>query len=279
MWILELFKRNKNQKKEEVPVFYRRPIPGRIVVFTSGKGGVGKTTLSTSVAYVLAEAGKKVLLVDLDTGLRNIDILLSVSDKITYNLYDVTEKKIPWQKALVSPVQNLYVLVSDHLREKEAIRKDAFELALYDMASHFDFIILDCPAGIEYGFRLAVSCADEAIVVAGPDMPSLRGAAQVTRILRSKKPCVGVINKVIPELKEKGLCAGKKEAEEILEIPVTAEIPLDNAVVGCAHAGIPIMSVKKESPFKKEVKKFVYDRYSLDTSEMPQKALILQQVV
>jgi len=274
LWILELFKRNKNQKKEEVPVFYRRPIPGRIVVFTSGKGGVGKTTLSTSVAYVLAEAGKKVLLVDLDTGLRNIDILLSVSDKITYNLYDVTEKKVPWQKALVSPVQNLYVLVSDHLREKEAIRKDAFELALYDMASHFDFIILDCPAGIEYGFRLAVACADEAIVVAGPDMPSLRGAAQVTRILRSKKPCVGVINKVIPELKEKGLCAGKKEAEEILEIPVTAEIPLDNAVVGCAHAGIPIMSVKKESPFKKEVKKFVYDRYSLDTSEMPQKVVL-----
>jgi len=229
---------------------------------------VGKTTLSTSVAYVLAEAGKKVLLVDLDTGLRNIDILLSVSDKITYNLYDVTEKKVPWQKALVSPVQNLYVLVSDHLREKEAIRKDAFELALYDMAKHFDFIILDCPAGIEYGFRLAVSCADEAIVVAGPDMPSLRGAAQVTRILRSKKPCVGVINKVIPELKEKGLCAGKKEAEEILEIPVTAEIPLDNAVVGCAHMGVPIMSVKKNSPFRKEVKKFVFDRYNLDVPEM-----------
>jgi septum site-determining protein MinD len=279
LWILELFKRNKNQKKEEVPVFYRRPIPGRIVVFTSGKGGVGKTTLSTSVAYVLAEAGKKVLLVDLDTGLRNIDILLSVSDKITYNLYDVTEKKIPWQKALVSPVQNLYVLVSDHLREKEAIRKDAFELALYDMARHFDFIVLDCPAGIEYGFRLAVACADEAIVVAGPDMPSLRGAAQVTRILRSKKPCVGVVNKVIPELKEKGLCAGKKEAEEILEIPVTAEIPLDNAVVGCAHAGIPIMSVKKESPFKKEVRKFVYDRYSLGVFEKLQKTPVLQQGV
>lgn len=281
MWILELFKRNKDKKqeKEETPVFYRRPVPGRIVVFTSGKGGVGKTTLSTSVAYVLAEAGKKVLLIDLDTGLRNIDILLSVSDKIIWNLYDVTEKKVPWQKAVVSPMQNLYVLVSDHMREKEAIRKDAFELALYDMASHFDFIILDCPAGIEYGFRLAVSCADEAVVVAGPDMPSLRGAAQVTRILRSKKPCVGVINKVIPELKEKGLCAGKKEAEEILEIPVTAEIPLDNAVVGCAHMGVPIMSVKKNSPFKKEVKKFVYDRYSLDTSEMPQKAPILQQVV
>lgn len=275
MWILEFFKRNKSQKKEEAPTFYRRPVPGRIVVFTSGKGGVGKTTISTSVAYVLAEAGKKVLLIDLDTGLRNIDILLSLSDKIAWNLYDVTEKKVPWEKAVVSPMQNLYVLVSDHLREKEAIRKDAFEMALYDMARHFDFIILDCPAGIEYGFRLAVACADEAIVVVGPDMPSLRGAAQVTRLLRAKKPCVGVVNKVIPELKDQGLCAGKKEAEEILEIPVTAEIPLDNAVVGCAHAGIPIMSVKKNSPFKREVRKFVYDRYSLDVPKTPQKALVL----
>lgn len=275
MWILEFFKRNKSQKKEEVPTFYRRPVPGRIVVFTSGKGGVGKTTISTSVAYVLAEAGKKVLLIDLDTGLRNIDILLSLSDKIAWNLYDVTEKKVPWEKAVVSPMQNLYVLVSDHLREKEAIRKDAFEVALYDMARHFDFIILDCPAGIEYGFRLAVACADEAIVVVGPDMPSLRGAAQVTRLLREKKPCVGIVNKVIPELKEQGLCAGKKEAEKILEIPVVTEIPIDNAVVGCAHAGIPIMSLKKNSPFKREVRKFVYDRYSLDVPKTPQKALFL----
>lgn len=260
MWILDLFRKSKKEK-EETPAFYMRPTSGPVVVFTSGKGGVGKTTLSTSVAYTLAEVGKKVLLIDLDTGLRNIDILLSVSDRITWNLYDVTEKKVPWQKAVVSPMQNLYVLVSDHTREKESIRKDAFEQVLFDMARHFDFIILDCPAGIEYGFRLAVSCADEAIVVAGPDMPSLRGAAQVTRILRDKKPCVGIVNRVIPELKEQGLCAGKREAEEILGIPVTTEVPMDNAVVGCAHTGIPIMSVKKNSPFKREVVKFVNDRY------------------
>ena len=121
MWILEFFKRNikrnKSQKKEEVPTFYRRPVPGRIVVFTSGKGGVGKTTISTSVAYVLAEAGKKVLLIDLDTGLRNIDILLSLSDKIAWNLYDVTEKKVPWEKAVVSPMQ-LYVLVAITCRKR-----------------------------------------------------------------------------------------------------------------------------------------------------------------
>jgi septum site-determining protein MinD len=263
MWIIDLFKKKKIEEKKEDPVFYRRPVPGRVVVFTSGKGGVGKTTLSSSTAYVLAKAGKKTLLVDLDTGLRNIDILLSVSDKITYNLYDVTERKIPWQKAVVSPTENLYVIVSDHTREKEAVRKDAFEQVLYDMARHFDFIILDCPAGIEYGFRLAVSCADEAIVVAGPDMPSLRGAAQVARLLRDKKPCVGIVNKVIPELKEQGMCAGKKEAEEILGIPVTAEIPSDNAVVGCAHLGVPIMSVNKRSPFKDAVTKFVTDRWEL----------------
>ena len=266
MWILELFRRTKDGKEEKKQdtCLYRRPAAGRVVVFTSGKGGVGKTTLSSSVAYTLAGAGKKTLLVDLDTGLRNIDILLSVSDRITYNLYDVTEKKIPWQKAVVSPTENLYVIVSDHMREKEAIRKDAFELALYDMARHFDFVVLDCPAGIEYGFRLAVSCADEAVIVAGPDMPSLRGAAQVARLLQDKKPCVGVINKVIPSLLEKGLCAGRKEAEEILGIPVVAEIPADDAVVGCAHLGVPIMSVRKRSPFKEAVIKFTKERYDLD---------------
>ena len=263
MWILDLFKKKKTEEKKDLPAFYRRPVPGRIVVFTSGKGGVGKTTLSSSVSYALAKAGKKTLLIDLDTGLRNVDILLSVSDKITYNLYDITERHIPWQKAVVSPTENLYVIVSDHTREKEAIRKDAFELALYDMARYFDFIILDCPAGIEYGFRLAVSCADEAIVVAGPDMPSLRGAAQVTKLLRDKKPCIGIVNRVIPELKEQGLCAGKKEAEEILGIPVIAEIPADNAVVGCAHLGVPIMSVSKKSPFKDAVTKFTYERYEI----------------
>ncbi len=92
-------------------------------------------------------------------------------------------------------------------------------------------------------------------------MPSLRGAAQVTRLLRDKKPCVGIVNKVIPELKEQGMCAGKKEAEEILGIPVTAEIPSDNAVIGCAHLGVPIMSVSKRSPFKDAVTKFVTDRW------------------
>lgn len=263
MWILNLFRKKQIAEKKELPGLFRRPVPGHIAVFTSGKGGVGKTTLSSSVSYLLARSGKKTLLIDLDTGLRNIDILLGISDQIVYNIYDVTEKKIPWQNALVSPADNLFVMVSDHMREKEAIRKDAFELVLFDMARYFDFIIIDCPAGIEYGFRLAVSCADEAIVVAGPDMPSLRGAAQVARLLADKKPCVGIVNKVIPKLREEGLCAGKKEAEEILGIPVVAEIPDDKAVVGCAHLGIPIMSVDKRSAFKEAVSKFVHERYEI----------------
>lgn len=264
MWILNLLKKKQIVEKKELPSLYKRPVPGHISVFTSGKGGVGKTTLSTSTAYILAEAGKKTLLIDLDTGLRNIDILLGISDKIVYNLYDVTEKKIPWQNALVSPKENLYVIVSDHTREKEAIRKDAFEMAVFDMARYFDFIIIDCPAGIEYGFRLAVSCADEAVIVAGPDMPSLRGAAQVARLLRDKKPCVGVVNKVIPKLQKEGLCAGKKEAEEILGIPIIAEIPSDDAVIGCAHLGVPIMSVGRNSPFKRAIMKFVKEKYDLE---------------
>lgn len=264
MWIIDLFKSGKAKKKEPLPEFYKRPVSGRVVVFTSGKGGVGKTTLSCACASVLSSYGKKTLLIDLDTGLRNLDILMNLSDKIVYNLYDVTEKKVPWQKAVLSAGENLFILVTDHMREKEAIRKDAFEQVLFDMARYFDFIILDCPAGIEYGFRLAVSCADEAIVVAGPDMPSLRGASQVTRLLRERKPCVGVVNRVIPKLKENGLCAGKKEAEETLGIPVVAEIPADDAVIACAHLGMPIMSLQKNSPFKKAVIDFIKERYDLD---------------
>jgi len=86
----------------------------------------------------------------------------------------------------------------------------------------------------------------------------------VTKLLRDRKPCVGIINRVIPELKNQGLCAGKKEAEEILGIPIVAEIPADNAVVGCAHLGVPIMSVRKKSPFKDAVIKFTYERYEIE---------------
>ena len=265
MWIVDLFRKNRLVKKEDTPEFFKRPMSGRVVGVTSGKGGVGKTTISCSMASVLALHGKKTLVIDLDTGLRNMDILMNLSDRVTYNLYDVLEKKIPWQRAVikVDKLDNLYILVSDHTREKEAIRKDAFEQLLFELVRYFDFIIIDCPAGIEYGFRLAVSCADEEIVVAGPDMPSLRGASQVIRLLYEKKPCVGIINRVIPKLREQGLCAGKQEAEEILGIPVVAEIPSDDAVVACAHLGIPIMLFDKKSPFKQAVTKFVTERYGL----------------
>ena len=236
-----------------VPVHYGTPIlkRGRIIAFTSGKGGVGKTTISSSLAMLLSKMKKKdgkyheVLLLDLDTGLRNIDVILGIEDDITWNLHDVLSKGFPWKQAIVKPkvFPNLSVLVTAQQRSKEELDSKTFSLFLQEVLREYDYIIIDCPAGIEYGFRLAVENADEAIVVSTPEYASLRCAEAVVRLLAEMKvaPVSCILNKFDPDF-----YSTEEEAEQFLGRVIRGTIPSDDAVRIAGHEGEPI--VFKQSP-------------------------------
>lgn len=257
MWIDGLLKKAKDaapagRELEDVfetgkvkTVFERRTSRGHVTVFTSGKGGVGKSTVSTTIASLLAESGRRVLLIDTDTGLRTVDAMMGVSETVSANLYDVLERRTRWEDALVTHegIPNLYILVSDQSRSKESIRKDAFDNLVSQVARYFDHVIIDCPAGVEYGFVMATGCVDEAFIVAIPESPSLRGGAQVVRLLekRDVSPLRAIINRRVEDLEKHGMAPTADEAASLLGIPVVATIPMDYVVMACNHAGIPLI--------------------------------------
>lgn len=224
--------------------FVKRPSRGRISVFTSGKGGVGKSTLSSACAGLLAMAGRRVLLVDTDTGLRSVDMMFGLEDDVSMNLYDVLEGGAEWTRALLTrpDIPGLFVVVADQSRSKDSIRKDAFEKFIMNASKYFDNVLIDCPAGIEYGFSLAVGPADEAFVVTVPEALSLRSASRVVRLLeqRNISPVFGILNRRVEKLESAGLAAKEGEAEDILAAPVRCSVPMDYTVMACNHKGIPL---------------------------------------
>lgn len=226
---------------------------GRIFVFTSGKGGVGKTMVTTSIGFALGKKGKQVLILDLDTGLRNLDVVAGVDEMITHNLYDVMKSGgIHWEDALVQRpgAKNVYILETDQAGGRGAIPVQEFKELVREMARYFDYVLIDCPAGIGSGFSLAVAPADEAVVVTTTENASLRGAAQACTLLERQKisPVTCVLNMVDAELIENKLCADSAAAALRLGVPVIAEIPFERLVRVCGHRGIPLSLWAKESP-------------------------------
>lgn len=151
---------------------------GRKIVVTSGKGGVGKTTLTASLGVAIAEVGKKVVLVDADIGLNNLDVVLAVENKVIYDILDVITGKCRLRQALIQDVEipNLYILPSSKLMDSPLLTAQSFRNVVQALAMNFDFVIIDCPAGIDNGFHRAVSAANEAIVVTTPAISAVRDA-------------------------------------------------------------------------------------------------------
>jgi septum site-determining protein MinD len=226
----------------------------KIVVVTSGKGGVGKTTTSASFATGLAMRGKKTVVIDFDVGLRNLDLIMGCERRVVFDFVNVIHGEANLRQALIKDKQheNLFVLAASQTRDKDALTQDGVERVLNELAQEFDYIICDSPAGIERGAHLAMYFADEALVVTNPEVSSVRDSDRVLGLLASKTKKVEsgqgrvkehlVLTRYNPIRVEKGEMLSVDDVKEILAIPLLGAIPESQSVLTSSNAGTPVIA-------------------------------------
>jgi len=224
-----------------------------IIVVTSGKGGVGKTTTSASLACGLAKAGKKTAVIDFDVGLRNLDLIMGCERRVVYDFVNVVHGEANLKQALIKDkrFENLYVLAASQTRDKDALTKEGVEKVLNDIAADgFDFIVCDSPAGIEKGAFLAMYFADRAVVVVNPEVSSVRDSDRILGLLASKtrKAENGervkehlLLTRYSPERVEKGDMLSIDDVQEILGLNVIGVIPESPEVLQSSNSGNPVI--------------------------------------
>ena len=232
---------------------------GKVIVVTSGKGGVGKTTVTANLGVALALTGKRVLMIDTDTGLRNLDILLGFEDKALYDVIDVLEGSAQPEDAFIQHevFKCLYMIPASQTKEKEELQLEKFKEFCLEQKNRFDYILIDCPAGIEYGFKCALYPADEAIIVAVPDRAAIRDADRVAGLIEEGYPNVKethlLVNRLIPELADIGKTAGAEETLFTVAVKLIGIIPEDPRVLINAYESTLCVTDRK-SPAGKAIK-------------------------
>lgn len=212
-----------------------------VIVVTSGKGGVGKTTTTANLGSGLAALGKKVVMIDTDIGLRNLDVVMGLENRIVYNLVDVVEGVCRVKQALIRDkrYQGLYLLPSAQTRDKSAVNEHQMIKLIDHLRPLFDYILLDCPAGIEQGFKNAVIGADRAIIVTTPEVSAIRDADRIIGLLEAHemKQMDLLINRVRLDLVRRGEMLSPTDVTEILGISLLGIIPDDEQVVISTNQG------------------------------------------
>jgi len=215
---------------------------GRAIVITSGKGGVGKTTTTANLGAALAQLGHSVVLVDADIGLRNLDVVMGLENRIVYHVVDVVQGKCSAQKALIKDrrMENLWLLPASQTDDKDAVSPEDMRKLVHELKLSHDFVIIDCPAGIEQGFKNAIAGADEAVVVATPEVSSIRDADRVVGLLAAHDlPARLVVNRISPHLVKRGDMLSQADVIEILALELLGAIPLDEQIVATTNKGVP----------------------------------------
>lgn len=223
---------------------------GRVIVITSGKGGVGKTTTNANIGTALARAGKKVVMIDTDLGLRNLDLLLGLENRIVYTIVDVVEERCKLKQALVKDKKNpnLCLLAAAQTRDKTAVTEEQLKSICEELKKDFDFILVDCPAGIEQGFQNAVAGASEAIVVTTPEMSAVRDADRIIGLLESKEEIKSyrlLLNRVRPNLIKSNDMMSVDDVVDILSAQLIGIIPEDTGIITSTNKGEPIVNDEK----------------------------------
>ncbi|RFA30862.1 septum site-determining protein MinD [Alkalilimnicola ehrlichii] len=225
----------------------------RIIVVTSGKGGVGKTTTSAAVATGLAMAGHKTAVIDFDVGLRNLDLIMGCERRVVYDFVNVISGEANLNQALIKDkrVDNLCILPASQTRDKDALTQEGVERVLEELSQDFEYIICDSPAGIERGAMLAAYFADEAIVVANPEVSSVRDSDRVLGILASKTRRAErgdepvrerlLLARYSPQRVERGEMLSVEDVQEILAVELLGVIPESKAVLQASNAGVPVI--------------------------------------
>jgi len=215
---------------------------GRAIVITSGKGGVGKTTATANLGAALALLGKSVVLIDADIGLRNLDVVMGLENRIVYHVVDVVQGKCSAQKALIKDrrMDNLWLLPASQTDDKDAVTPADMRALVYDLKLTHDFVLIDCPAGIEQGFKNAIAGADEAVVVATPEVSSIRDADRVIGLLAAHDlEARLIVNRISPHLVKRGDMLSQADVIEILALELLGAIPLDEQIVATTNKGVP----------------------------------------
>lgn len=233
----------------------------RIIVVTSGKGGVGKTTVTANLGVCLSELGSKVLLIDADTGLRNLDLMLGLENRIVFNCFDFLDGKCTIEQTLVRNKQthgDLLLLSLTKSREERSISEDEITDIISKLREKFDFILIDSPAGIDEGFRIATTAAEEALVVITPELASIRDADKVIGLLLSRQIAQEkvnlIINRVRPEMVQRNNMISVDDIVDILSTNVIGVIPEDKNIIISTNRGEPIVKDKGRSLISQSLK-------------------------
>ncbi len=222
-----------------------------VLVVTSGKGGVGKTTTTANIGYGLARLGYNVLLIDTDIGLRNLDVVMGLDNRIVYNLVDVIEGSCRAKQAIIKDknYDNLALLPAAQTRDKTSICPEQMKKLIEEIKPCYDYIIIDCPAGIEHGFKNAIAAAQRAIIVTTPEVSAIRDADRIVGILNSNEiPRIDlVINKIRQDMVRRGDMMSVDDVVDILSINLIGTIYDDEEIVISTNRGEPIMSGNSKS--------------------------------
>lgn len=222
---------------------------GEVIVVTSGKGGVGKTTTTANLGSALALRGKKVVLIDTDIGLRNLDVVMGLENRIVYDIVDVVEEKCKLKQALIKDkrFKDLFLLPAAQTRDKSAVNEEQMKELTEKLKEEFDYIIIDCPAGIEQGFKNAIAGANRAIVVTTAEISAIRDADRIVGLLEVseiKNPEL-VVNRLRPAMVRKGEMMDVEDIVDLLSIDLIGVVPDDEYIITQTNKGEPVVSNHK----------------------------------
>jgi septum site-determining protein MinD len=216
-------------------------LKGNIFVITSGKGGVGKTTTTANLGVALARLGKQVALVDADIGLRNLDLVLGLEKRIVYDVVDLAEGRCQPRQALIKDkrVAGLFLMPAAQTKDKESVSEAQMARVVHALGVDFDAVLIDCPAGIEHGFRNAVAGADEAVIVTMPEVSAIRDADRVLGMLGTRRARI-VVNRVRPEMVRSGDMLSVDDVREILGREILGVVPDEEEIIDTTNRGQPV---------------------------------------